>query len=479
VQSIRAAPRIFDGRIGIPHEGAYKIETDLWYLEELLRNPNLQIVDVEDFVYLAASDTEAIIKSKGKIQIIYGRINDVRWVSGSKDDVSGMRIFYVYFAGVSKFGLWFTDISFWKSRSLFGDDAQGLKGKLIRIDGFVQQTIGQKDGSIQPDWHMRIFDGSYSIIAEEDWPDYLPIPEMQPARSLDELKAAVTFVEVEPETEPLVDKKLVSRAASRAAAIKEFPGALHCLNIKSMRKPAYSSSTSMGIHRYLYRISLYAKPVGFYEAYSEACSRVVNNAVRGDFLQAALGDLATKYTDIFDMHVESEYQRICPTLVGYPCVKRFLESYKSDYQEVMSVIKGGELQRERDRSIAHEESSKPKARTKASIGNTSLAATPAGSYLPAGWKKYAKTVGTYEALSEACSGELEPAIRDDFLAAMENASPDQATQLTTVIVRSYERQRDARQKAQNLCHENKLKRAQSEYQKMMSGLPGEEPPVRR
>ena len=102
-----------------------------------------------------------------------------------------------------------------------------------------------------------------------------------------------------------------------------------------------------------------------------------------------------------------------------------------------------------------------------------MAAAPAKSKLSRAWTKYAKTVGNYEALSEACSGELQAAIRDDFLAALENTSADHATKLTSVIDKSYGKQRDARQKARNLCHENKLKRAQTEYQKMMSGLAGE------
>jgi len=139
----------------------------------------------------------------------------------------------------------------------------------------------------------------------------------------------------------------------------------------------------------------------------------------------------------------------------------------------MGILKTGDLQRERDRLIAHEDSTRPKARTKASRANTSMAAAPGKSKLSRAWTKYAKTVGNYEALSEACSGELQAAIRDDFLAALENASSDQASKLTSVIERSYEKQRDARQKARDPCHKNKLKRAQTDYQKIMSGLAGE------
>jgi hypothetical protein len=473
VESIRAAPRIFGGKIGVPHQGAYKTESDLWYLEELLNNPNTPIVDVDDFVYVAASDTEAIINSKGKIQIIYGRINDVRWVSGDSNDAWG-RVFYIYFADVSKFGLWFTDASFRGSRGRFGNDAKGLIGKLIRVDGFVQQTVGQKKGSIQPDWHMRISDGYYRIIAEEDWPDYLPIPEMQPARSLDELKAAVTPVEVEQETESLVDKGLAVREAARAEARRKYPGTLNCREIKSMRKTAFTDPSSVAITQYLYQIALYTTAVAKYEIYREVCSGVPDPAVRRDYLQIATGDLAAKYTDIIDQHVESEYQAICPLVIGSPCSRAGLEDTKSDYREVMAVLKSGDLQRERDRLLAHEESSKPKTRTKASRANSSVTAAPAKTKLPASWKKYAKTVGKYEALSEACSGELEAAIRDEFLAALESATDDQQTALTTVIERSYEQQRDARQNAREPCHKNKLKRAQADYQKMMSGVAGEE-----
>ena len=474
IKSIRAAPRIFGGKIGTPHEGAYKIKREIFYLEELLNNPKARIVNLEDFVYVAADDTEAIIKSKGKIQIIYGRINDVRWVSGRSDDAWGVRVFYVYFAGVSKFGLWFTDISFWKSRTKYGKDAKGLIGKLIRVDGYVQQTVGQQKDSIQPDWHMRISDGYYRIISEKDWPDYLPIPEMQPARSLDELKAAVTPVEVERETrESRLEKGLAARKEARAAAIKKYPGAMNCHEVNSYRKPDFTSPSSVAITQYLYQIARFTNKVAKYEIYSEICSRVLNSAIRDDFLQIAVGDLALKYTDIIDKHVESDYQIMCPFSAGGPCGKAALEVRTSDYQDVMGILKTGDLQRERDRLIAHEDSTRPKARTKASRANTNMAAAPAKSKLSRAWTKYAKTVGTYEALSEACSGELQAAIRDDFLAALENTSADHATKLTSVIDKSYGKQRDARQKARDPCHKNKLKRAQTDYQKIMSGLAGE------
>jgi hypothetical protein len=331
--------------------------------------------------------------------------------------------------------------------------------------------MNRRDGSINPDWNMRISDGYYRIIDQEDWPDYLPIPEMQPARSLADLKAAVTPPEVEPESTPLdnqaiMSSRLASRAAARAAEIEKYPGALNCHEIKSFRKPAWGSS----VGTYFSQIAAYAKPVARYEAYSTVCSGVLNPAIRGDFLQAAVGDFDAKYTDIFNSHVEIEYQRICPNFVGNACGKPALEVWKSDYQELMTVLKSDQLQYKRNLELASGESNMPKVKTKTSIAKWGQAATPGKSYLPAGWKKYAKTVGTYEALSEACSGELEPAIRNDFLDVLENASADQATQLTTVIERSYEKNRDARQKARTLCHESKLKRAQQEYQKMMSGL---------
>ncbi len=472
VESLRVAPRIFDGKIGLPHDGGYKTETDLWHLEELLTNPEARIVGVEDFVFLAASDTEAIIESKGKIQIIYGRINDVRLGGGNTNDAWNIKTFYVYFAGVSKFGLWFTDKSFWKSRTKYGNDAKGLIGKLIRVDGFVNQSVNQKKRSILPDWTMRVVDGSYRIIAEEDWPDYLPIPEMQPARSLEELRAAVTPIEGESEWDmkKLNEESLAARENARAEAVKKYPGALNCHPIESTHKPAFGSSVSSTLTRYLYQIATYTKAVALYETYSEVCSGVVNSAIRGDFLQAALGGLDAENTVIFDSHVEIEYQSVCPGLVGYPCGNYFLDRYKSSYEEVMTLLNSGDLQSERDLLMAHEDANRPKPRAKPSRSAQDLPGAVVKSELSRSWKRYAKSVGKYAALSEACSGELEPAIRAGFLAELGSASSEQMTELKVMIDGSYEKQREARQKSRNLCNKSQLKKEQTKYQKMITVL---------
>ncbi len=157
------------------------------------------LIDREDFVFLAATDTEAIIKSKGKVQIIYGRVNDVQWADGGRQNTQGRDgQSYVFFAGASKFGVWFTGRDFERSHRFFGSDAQGLIGHLFRGQGYIWPSEIRTENTIQPDWNMRVKDGNFYVLTEEDWPDYLPIPDMEPARSLDELRAAVTPFVIEP-----------------------------------------------------------------------------------------------------------------------------------------------------------------------------------------------------------------------------------------------------------------------------------------
>ncbi len=102
------------------------------------------------------------------------------------------------------------------------------------------------------------------------------------------------------------------------------------------------------------------------------------------------------------------------------------------------------------------------------------------SQLSADWKRYALTIGQYEVMSEACSGALDPAIRDDFVAALEIDSADQAAELDTMIDESYEKYSVAlkesieRQPANEDRLKCRVKRVRNKYQKIMSTLTAEE-----
>ena len=471
VESLRTAPRLFGGKIAVPDGAGYQVETDLWFLEKLLADPTYRIVDDQNFVYLAADDIDAISKAKDKIQVIYGRVNDVRWSDGGrKNNHKTGDYFHVYFAGVSKFGVMIYDHNFdWSSR-FFGDDAQGLIGELVRVQGTVWQSQRRKDDSIRPDWNMRGSDGNFWVVAEGKWPDYLPVPDMEPARSMDELRAAVTHVDVEPASERPVDAGVTAREL--AAASKVSP--LNCSDSGPQRKIDISKLTpGMGMGHYFYQIVRYAKPVAHYEAYSEVCTRVTNS-VRDDFLLAAFGDLDDEYSVQLDIQVENEYQGYCVIRFDPQCNQVYLDLLKSKYDEVMTVLNSGDLQRERDRLAAYEESRKTKVVPSGSrtVATGTSQPVPARSNLPADWKKHAKIVGKYEALSEVCSGALEPAIRNDFLAALQGATVDQSTGLTAMIDNSYEKQRDARQKAGKPCNNQMLQRMQRQYQGAITAMAG-------
>jgi len=452
VNSIRKAPRIF-GDIAVPHDGGYETKTELWFLEELLANPNARIPSSKNFVFLAAGDTDAIIKSKDKIQVVYGRVNDVRWADGgrkNKHEPQGR--FYVFFAGVSKFAVMFYEHHFRNSFRYFGEDAQGLNGKLLRVQGYVWQRTSPRDDAIKPDWFMRGSDGDYSIVAEEDWPDYLPIPEKEPARSLDELKAAVTPIVLESIPELSASERLKeAQAAGRAGGLGLLP--LNCREDYPAPVRIHELSSDQYVRGYLNQMMRYAFTVGEYQALSEMCSSVANPAVRGDFLLAAVGGLDEKFSDPLDALVDKTYQPYCRQR-HIRCPENRLEYHQAKYQELMIVLRSGDLQRTRDSSVTV-------------------------SQLPAVWKRYALTIGQYEVMSEACSGSLDPAIRDDFFAALESASTDQAVELTTMIDSSYEKYSSALKQSIERWPANedilkcRVKGVRKKYQRIMTKLAAE------
>lgn len=67
----------------------------------------------------------------------------------------------------------------------------------------------------------------------------------------------------------------------------------------------------------------------------------------------------------------------------------------------------------------------------------------------------------------------KPTIRNDFLTALDDATDDQATDLTIMIDSSYETQLAARQKAGKPCNDQMLQRLQKQYQGALTAMAGE------
>ena len=455
VKLLRATPRLFAGNIIVPDGVGYKVVKDVELLEELLNNPDARIVDDKDFVFLAATDTEAIIKSKGKVQVIYGRVNDVQWADGGRQNTQGRDgASYVFFVGASKFGVWFTDRDFERSRRFFGSDGQGLIGHLFRGEGYIWPSEIRAENTIQPDWNMRVKDGNFYAVREEDWPDYLPIPDMEPARSLDELRAAVTPFVIEPILKGTKEQRLKEALASgRGGGLPLMP--LNCQEgYRAVAPKMNELSSDQNVSGYLVRMQRYAWKVGDYEALNEMCTSEVNPAVRGDFLTAAVGGFDEDYSSRLNGAVDVRYQSYCRP-VYRQCPDPYLEHAKTEYEEIMTVLRSGDLQRGLKRTVVV-------------------------SQLPADWKRYALTIGQYEVMSEACSGALDPAIRDDFVAALEIDSADQAAELDTMIDESYEKYSVAlkesieRQPANEERLKCRVKRVQNKYQRIMTRLTAEE-----
>ncbi|NNE33661.1 MAG: hypothetical protein HKN13_00385 [Rhodothermales bacterium] len=198
------------------------------------------------------------------------------------------------------------------------------------------------------------------------------------------------------------------------------------------------------------------------------------NSVRDDFLLAAFGDLDDEYSVQLATHVENEYQAYCVIRFNSQCNRDYLERLKSEYLKAIAVLNSGDLQRERDRLVAHEKATTSKARIPGSRTDATRtpAAATAKTKLPADWKKQAKIVGKYEALSVVCSGGTEPAIRGDFFAALDDASDNQATELTAMIESSYDTQLAARQRAGKPCNVQMLQRLQRQYQGALTAVAG-------
>lgn len=455
VETLRTAPRLWGGKIAVPDGAGYKTESDLWFLEKLLTDPTFRIADDKDFVYLAAGDIEAIAKSKDKIQVVYGRVNDVRWSDGGrKNNHKAGDFFHVYFAGVSKFGVMIYDHNFSRSRKYFGDDAQGLIGELIRVQGTVWQSQGRNDDSIRPDWAMRGSDGNFWVLAEEKWPDYLPIPDMEPARSLDELRAAVTHIEVAPRQQVSVEERVKEAIADgRGGGPPLMP--LRCQEgYRAVAPKMNELSPDQNVSGYLMRMQNYAWKVGDYQALNEMCTSEFDPSVRGEFLTAAVGGFDEDYSTRLNVAVDGRYQTYCRPL-HWQCPEAILEHAKAEYEEIMTVLGSGDLQRGLQRTVVV-------------------------STLPGAWKSYALTIGQYEVMSEACSGTLDPAIRDDFFAALGSASADQVAQVDTMINESYEKYSVALQESieRQPANEQKLKcrvkRVQNKYHRIIDTLVAEE-----
>ncbi len=184
------------------------------------------------------------------------------------------------------------------------------------------------------------------------------------------------------------------------------------------------------------------------------CTSEVNPAVRGDFLTAAVGGFDEDYSSRLNGAVDVRYQSYCRP-VYRQCPEPYLEHAKTEYEEIMTVLRSGDLQRGLKRTVVV-------------------------SQLPADWKRYALTIGQYEVMSEACSGSLDAAIRDDFVAALEIDSADQAAELDTMIDESYEKYSVAlkesieRQPANEERLKCRVKRVQNKYQRIMTRLTAEE-----
>jgi len=317
------------------------------------------------------------------------------------------------FAGASKFGVWFTDRDFERSRRFFGSDGQGLIGQLFRGQGYIWPSEIRTENTIQPDWNMRVKDGNFYVLTEEDWPDYLPIPDMEPARSLDELRAAVTPFVIEPIHKVPVEQRLKEALASgRGGGLPLMP--LNCQeDYRAVAARMHELSPDQNVSGYLVRMQNYAWKVGDYQALNEMCTSEANPAVRGDFLTAAVGGFDEDYSSRLNGAVDARYQSYCRPFYRQ-CPEPIFEHAKAEYEEIMTILRSGDLQRGLQRTVVV-------------------------SQLSADWKRYALIIGQYEVMSEACSGSLDAAIRDDFFAALDSATADQAAELDTMIGESYEK----------------------------------------
>jgi hypothetical protein len=455
VKLLRATPRLFAGNVLELDGVGYKAVKDVELLEDLLINPDAQIADDKDFVFLAATDTEAIIKSKGKVQIIYGRVSDVQRADGGGQSTQRRGgTSYVFFAGASKFGVWFTDRDFERSRRFFGSDGQGLIGHLFRGEGYIWPSEIRSENTIQPDWNMRVKDGNFYVLTEEDWPDYLPIPGMEPARSLDELRAAVTPFVIEPIIKGTLEQQLQEAyAMGRGAGPPLMP--LNCQeDYRGVAARMHELSPDQNVSGYLVRMQNYAWKVGDYQALNEICTSKLNPAVRGDFLTAAVGGFDEDYSSRLNGAVDARYQPYCRPFY-WQCPESILEHAQAEYEKIMTILRSGDLQRGLQRAVVV-------------------------STLPADWKRYALTIGQYEVMSEACSGALDAAIRDDFFAAMQIDSADQAAEFDTMIDESYEKYSSAlqesieRQPANEERLKCRVKRVKNKYERIINTLAAEE-----
>jgi predicted secreted protein len=217
------------------------------------------------------------------------------------------------------------------------------------------------------------------------------------------------------------------------------------------------------MNRLLSTLSQYGDRVGSYEALSEVCSGVKKPEIRKDFMHAVAAALSPNEVSQMTAVMDRGYQGWCRGSGYSVCPQGNLKIAQTRYQELMSVLASGDLQRTREGLVARDASTQQDP-----VQNTASKSDPPFT----GWILFAAShVGSYQALSESCSDKEEAAIRDDFLAIVGELSAERATDITRHMDGQYVAVATAQKNWHILgrgCPENKLRNWEIKYQKIIN-----------
>ncbi len=147
---------------------------------------------------IAVTDADAVERSVGKSQVVYGKVSKVVWASGGpRKTPMGGHYFYVYFEGSNRFGLIFYDNAYVRSPVKRDEHAQQLVGQVIRVEGVIQPKHPKNPIRLTPALSITVdLPNAVRFASAEDIPKPFVRSEEQ-QRQLDQIGREINQLEAE------------------------------------------------------------------------------------------------------------------------------------------------------------------------------------------------------------------------------------------------------------------------------------------
>jgi hypothetical protein len=311
-QLIWTAPKDSQGHLYAPDGSRQPLR---WWLENMLEDPDLLPLQSASSIALDATDLDAIRSADGQPKVVYGRIDSVIWSNGtSKPTGEEVDYFIASFVGSGSFGAQIYRHAYQQALDdQFGEDAQGLVGKLVRLDSIVRQRHPNQRNPIIPDWTMLIRSGTeFRVLEASAWPATFALPGPPGAASgAPQLAAAVTAQAQVPERTftricsaqragEIADllAPRISRPPSLTVQTVQPPPAVPSRQPVSTTAPASAPAPSTGTPLKYEAVAQMAINAAKYQALSAACGDSSVTGVREQYVTAAVAVYPDRKADL-------------------------------------------------------------------------------------------------------------------------------------------------------------------------------------